>query len=534
MRVLNFTNWTLLLVIFLGMALEGTAQISPGDLAKVHSHLEGMSNCTQCHTLGAKVSNDKCLTCHKEIKSRLDQSRGYHSSAGVKSKDCTVCHSDHYGKNYDIVHLQKEKFDHNTTGYTLDGKHAKKDCIDCHNKKFVTETELLKKRETYLGLSGLCASCHEDVHYKTLSSNCQNCHQTDAFKPAIKFNHAKSNYPLRGKHTAVDCLKCHPISLREAKNFQQFKGLQFQNCVNCHKDPHDNKFGQNCSQCHVEESFKTLKSVGQFDHNKTGYWLIGRHGQVTCKLCHKTALTDPVKHEKCLDCHKDYHRNQFNNQNVVSDCSVCHDVYGFEKNQYSVEKHNLTRFKLEGAHLATPCFECHRKAGDWNFRMIGEVCLDCHKDPHDGLIDAKYYPGGKCEKCHVVMTWNEVKFDHEQTNFKLEGKHSEVSCRKCHFASGSVSGLSGQQFKSLKNNCNGCHKDVHQGQFQENGQNFCERCHTFTDWKPTKFNHNNTRFKLDGGHKDVSCNRCHKVLNVNGFQYINYQFKHILCATCHS
>ena len=49
-----------------------SAQISPGKLAAVHSHLEGISNCTHCHTLGAQVSNEKCLACHKELKSRID------------------------------------------------------------------------------------------------------------------------------------------------------------------------------------------------------------------------------------------------------------------------------------------------------------------------------------------------------------------------------------------------------------------------------------------------------------------------------
>ena len=50
----------------------GFSQISPGELAKVHAHLEGMSNCTQCHSLGAKVSNEKCLDCHKEVKTGCD------------------------------------------------------------------------------------------------------------------------------------------------------------------------------------------------------------------------------------------------------------------------------------------------------------------------------------------------------------------------------------------------------------------------------------------------------------------------------
>ena len=47
------------LMIAVIISLPVYAQISPGDLAKVHSQLEGMTNCTKCHTLGDKVSNDK-------------------------------------------------------------------------------------------------------------------------------------------------------------------------------------------------------------------------------------------------------------------------------------------------------------------------------------------------------------------------------------------------------------------------------------------------------------------------------------------
>ncbi|MCC6726954.1 MAG: hypothetical protein IT258_20805, partial [Saprospiraceae bacterium] len=45
-----------------------------------------MSNCTQCHDLGDKVSNNKCLACHKEIKSLVDKKRGYHASKDVKAQ----------------------------------------------------------------------------------------------------------------------------------------------------------------------------------------------------------------------------------------------------------------------------------------------------------------------------------------------------------------------------------------------------------------------------------------------------------------
>ena len=83
----------------------------------------------------------------------------------------------------------------------------------------------------FLGLNDLCLTCHEDYHQKTLSVNCLNCHVADAFKPASKFNHTKAKYQLRGKHAEVTCVKCHTINERNGKSFQQFTGLQFQNCV---------------------------------------------------------------------------------------------------------------------------------------------------------------------------------------------------------------------------------------------------------------------------------------------------------------
>jgi hypothetical protein len=507
-------------------------QISPGDLAKVHAHLEGMANCTLCHTLGAKVSNEKCLDCHKEIKTRLDESKGFHASSKVKGKDCIICHSDHYGRNYDIVHLIKDKFDHNDTGYKLVGKHANKDCQDCHKKENIADKQIKSKQETFLGLNDLCLTCHEDFHQKTLSVNCLNCHVADAFKPASKFDHTRAKYQLRGKHTEVTCEKCHPKSVRNGKSFQQFTGLQFQNCVNCHKDPHDNKFGQNCNQCHVEQSFQTAKVSGQFDHNKTGFLLEGRHGQVACKLCHKGSITAQVKHEKCMDCHKDYHKNQFMKDGKSPDCSECHDATGFTKFSYSFERHNLTKFKLEGAHQATPCFDCHKKDKEWNFRGIGERCVDCHIDIHLSLIDDKYYPSRKCESCHETSAWSEVKFDHQLTTFTLEGKHASASCRKCHFKLSSENVVS-QKFNTLKADCGNCHNDVHHGQFNESKEVICLRCHGFENWKPEKFNHNSTRFKLDGGHKDVACIKCHKPMRDGNIRYINYKFNEILCATCH-
>ena len=95
------------------------AQLSPGKLTKAHSKLEGLANCTQCHTIGAKISEQKCLDCHKELKGRISSKKGYHVSSAVKGKECITCHSEHHGLNFDMVRFDKKTFDHKLTCYEL-------------------------------------------------------------------------------------------------------------------------------------------------------------------------------------------------------------------------------------------------------------------------------------------------------------------------------------------------------------------------------------------------------------------------------
>ena len=66
------------LILWLSLtAAIGFAQLSPGDLTTAHAKLEGMSNCTQCHDLGNKVTNARCLACHKELQSLITQTVSY-------------------------------------------------------------------------------------------------------------------------------------------------------------------------------------------------------------------------------------------------------------------------------------------------------------------------------------------------------------------------------------------------------------------------------------------------------------------------
>jgi nitrate/TMAO reductase-like tetraheme cytochrome c subunit len=520
------------LIVFLCSLGPLAAQLSPGDLSNSHAQLEGMSNCTQCHVIGNKVSVDKCLACHTEIRDRIAAQKGYHSSAEVKRNLCFACHSEHNGKNFKLIRLDITKFDHNLTGYQLSTPHAKKECKDCHTAKNITDQKLKAKKSTYLGVNTECLTCHTDYHQQTLSATCLNCHTPEAFKPASKFSHTSAKFQLTGKHKSVDCIKCHKVETVNGKKFQEFKGLQFSNCTSCHNDPHKNQFGQNCRQCHNEESFHAVKGGVKFDHSKTNFKLEEKHLTVACNACHKGKLTDPLKYSKCTDCHADYHNGQFGKNGVTPDCSQCHSVKGFNLFTYTIDQHNSGPFPLQKSHGAVPCTECHKKQEKWSFRQIGMSCKDCHKDIHQKIIEPKYYPDANCKVCHNEGKWSDVTFNHSATGFNLDGAHNRQTCRVCHFKTDSR-GIVQQKFYELTSACSSCHADNHFSQFAKGGVTTCTDCHGTENWKASKFDHNNTLFKLDGKHINVACAKCHKPTQEGSVIYVKYKLKDYKCESCH-
>jgi nitrate/TMAO reductase-like tetraheme cytochrome c subunit len=270
-----------------------------------------------------------------------------------------------------------------------------------------------------------------------------------------------------------------------------------------------------------------------FDHDKTNFKLIGKHALLACKQCHKTSLTAPIKHDHCTSCHADYHNKEFAKNGISPDCNQCHTNDGFTPSLYTVEKHNLTKFRLEGAHQATPCMACHQKQGKWTFGNMGINCIDCHRNIHKGFIPDRFMGNNNCTACHNVTGWKNVTFDHTKTHFKLEGAHAKVLCSDCHFKK-NEKGIKTQQFKGLLADCASCHKNNHMGQFDVNGKTECTRCHNTENWEKTKYDHNTSRFKLEGAHKQVSCKECHKEVTDDKGKYIQYTFKSIECAVCHS
>ena len=133
----------------------------------------------------------------------------------------------------------------------------------------------------------------------------------------------------------------------------------------------------------------------------------------------------------------------------------------------------------------TDCTTCHElSTGKPTFK-----CLDCHSEiarriaARRGLHAAfNIKPGSslECTKCHSehngedfpLVKWDPKTFDHAQTGYGLEGKHSGLECNRCHKpervsqserAVIKVKDLS-RTFLGLSPSCNNCHQDEHKGQ----------------------------------------------------------------------
>jgi nitrate/TMAO reductase-like tetraheme cytochrome c subunit len=147
-------------------------------------------------------------------------------------------------------------------------------------------------------------------------------------------------------------------------------------------------------------------------------------------------------------------------------------------------------------------------------------------------LTVEFLPNNNCSVCHSVEKWNTITFDHNKTEFVLLGKHIEVTCRKCHYDEERTEQIK-FMFASSQKACESCHKDIHYGQFEENGISNCERCHGFENWKAEKFNHNKTNFSIEGAHSKLDCTRCHPVIEEAGVIFQKFKLEDFKCAFCH-
>lgn len=525
-----------------GGALPARAQLSPGKLSRPHAELEGLTRCSSCHKLGSREVTAKCLECHTEIAAMAQAGKGLH--AGPDHANCVDCHVEHHGQDYDLVFWEggQEAFGHQVTGFALEGKHAELACRKCHTPQHVARAAELRARSkdlnrTFLGLDPACVSCHTDVHRGQFEKACTECHDTTAWKPAPRFDHAATPFPLTGKHVKVDCARCHKPepAAAGAEPVVRFAPVAHGACTDCHKDAHSGNLGPNCTGCHVADGWKLIQGEG-FDHSRTRYPLQGRHAQVSCAQCHGQGRPKPA-FAACRDCHRDEHAGKTSRRPRLLECENCHTVDGFRPSTFTVTQHQQGTFPLQGAHLATPCLACHRPQTEKPAALIldHQTCTACHQDPHQGRMDRlSPAPDQGCAACHGQDSWRIDRFDHTRTGFPLEGRHAAAACAACH-----KPGRKGD-FTGLATACAACHQDVHQGQFAtrktpDGAQIDCAVCHVTVDWFAEKFDHEkDSRFPLRGGHEQVACNRCHRPVNPDNERLLKFKPLPVDCKDCHA
>jgi len=495
----------------------------------------------------------KCEQCHTEIGQEITENRGLHSKFPNKI-DCAKCHSEHNGEDFPLIHWEPslKGFDHNQTGYPLQGKHAGLECSQCHTPAHLQASvkpliRMKDLKQTFLGLTQDCASCHQDVHKGQLGQNCLQCHNYTDWKTATHFDHSKTRYPLTGLHAQVACEKCHaPAKPGEPA---RFTGIPFAKCSDCHADPHHEAFKQNCETCHTTSGWKKVPTSEQFDHSKTKFPLLGKHAEVDCLRCHAGGnFEKPVPFAKCSDCHApDPHKGQFSERPDKGECGGCHTVDGWKPSLFGVKEHASAAYPLTGKHLTLECAKCHIPAGpDTKYRIPFEHCLDCHKDAHNGQFAVAPYKN-ECERCHTVQGFQPSTYTialHQKTRFPLAGAHLAVICAECHRAGfgGAAPGVIPYHFGDRT--CTGCHADPHHGEFNDkmaqkrkDGTSMgCEACHTVKSWTDLpSFDHSKTSFPLLGAHMKVACDQCHKPAGPEGkITEVSFKSTPAACSGCHA
>jgi len=284
------------------------------------------------------------------------------------------------------------------------------------------------------------------------------------------------------------------------------------------RSPHGN-LTISCENCHTFTSWKPLRNIIEFDHNKTHYPLRGLHQGVPCTQCHVSPVFTNVG-AKCADCHADIHRRQFGAQ-----CEQCHTVKGWQVTLQAVRDHQ-NRFPLVGAHAAVTCDACHKGAAVSQFQGLSTECAACHVQAFLQTTVLNHRAAGlptTCQQCHTMDSWFGAAFDHTRfTGFALTGMHAKLDCIACHI---------GGRFQGTAANCVSCHMKDFTSTSNPNHVTAgfpqdCALCHTTATWAGAKFDHNTfTTFPLTGAHANAACVQCH----VNG----RFAGTPKDCASCH-
>ena len=529
----------------------------------------GFSHALTSWPLVGKHKKADCRDCHQQKRivdddaRELQQKKGRETFLGLPST-CAACHFDEHrsdahggkpGNACATCHTPEgfkpaKLFNHNNQAmadFPLTGLHKKVDCAKCHTT--ITDDTTpgtafpAPAARTYLQMNDLphqsCVDCHEDVHRGAFGRNCTQCHSTAGWQQILQSAedfgfHDKTKFPLRGSHTSVACKSCHgPFAGEKAV----FKGLRHGQCADCHIDAHvaqlavDPKTGVvACERCHTVNGFVPVL-YDAVAHQQTAFSLQGAHQAVSCTGCH--TVDDKLARRVPQTVRAKLQRQR--RQLLVSSARL--------------KLPGLKRLNLPPGDDKASVVNRADSVGDHHADFNADTvrCESCHDDPHAGQFDDRIKQRG-CNSCHQTSSFRQERFNHDDSRFPLVGKHKDVACSRCHLTEPATKKTKSKapvvRYRPMALQCASCHSDEHVGQLRrpaDGDTTDCARCHQPTGFKPTTFRHDDpaqTRFVLEGKHKDVACVKCHVAIHVEGVDQddkttARYRPVPTDCATCH-
>ena len=262
------------------------------------------------------------------------------------------------------------------------------------------------------------------------------------------------------------------------------------------------------------QSSSIFAKESSFNHDKTGFELIGPHERISCDSCHIRGIF----------------------KGIPKQCAACHDQGSQIATSIKPTNHIATTGSCEGCHAGNTW-----AVTGFDHDSITGSCISCHNGTTTtGKPSNHVQSTNTCDDCHSQVSWIPARFDHSAITGSCVSCHNGVTAR----------GKSATHINS-SNTCDNCHTTVtwttnrvdhadvvggscitcHNGQTATGKSanhiatgTVCDDCHSTSAWVPViNFDHDNVT---------GSCATCH-----NGIQAIGMSTGHFItslpCETCH-
>lgn len=250
--------------------------------------------------------------------------------------------------------------------------------------------------------------------------DCANCHTPTSWAMAggasagRGFDHARTGFPLSGRHGLASCAQCHRPELAIRRE-----------CASCHEaDPHAGRLGRQCDRCHTSSAWSDTRNLEL--HRNTRLPLTGMHALADCTQCHgrvgeREYSAVPAD---CFACHEtDYrradvhpnHSGATGSEPFPRDCGQCHVASGWAPALFdpatlggaagpltvAPPEHEVIFPIRHGPHRGAPCVSCHMTLD----LPRAVECVGCHA--HDPVTLRRQHPrrlvspdAASCLGCH--------------------------------------------------------------------------------------------------------------------------------------